>query len=54
MNKREVAWKRLAEDLDMKLLEDLSFDLSFNDLPKAAEQILEGKIRGRAIVKLPD
>jgi len=54
LNKREVAWRRLAKDLDMKLLEDLSFDLNFNDLPKAAEQILEGKIRGRAIVKLPD
>lgn len=54
LDKRHAAWKRLAQDLDMKLLEDLSFDLDFNDLPKAAEDILAGKIRGRAIIKLPD
>ncbi len=51
--KRDLAWKRLAQDLDMKLLEDLSFDLDFNDLPRAAEEILAGKIRGRAIIRIP-
>jgi len=51
--KREQAWARLAQDLDLKLLEDLSFDLDFADLPQAAEDILAGKIRGRAIVKIP-
>ncbi|MCH7880929.1 MAG: oxidoreductase [Proteobacteria bacterium] len=53
LEKRDAAWKRLAQDLDMNLLEDLSFDLDFNDLPRAAEDILAGKIRGRAIVKIP-
>ena len=53
MEKRKFAWKRLAVDLDMQLLEDLSFDLDFNELPRAAEDILAGKIRGRAIVKVP-
>ncbi|MEE8364597.1 MAG: MDR family oxidoreductase [Gammaproteobacteria bacterium] len=53
LEKRDEAWKRLAQDLDMNLLEDLSFDLDFNDLPRAAEEILAGKIRGRAIVKIP-
>ena len=53
MEKRKLAWKRLAADLDMQLLEDLSFDLDFNDLPRAAEDILAGKIRGRAVVKVP-
>ncbi|MCH8177588.1 MAG: PAS domain S-box protein [Proteobacteria bacterium] len=53
LEKRDAAWKRLAQDLDMNLLEDLSFDLDFNDLPSAAEDILAGKIRGRAIVKIP-
>ncbi|MFT5740440.1 MAG: acrylyl-CoA reductase (NADPH) [Gammaproteobacteria bacterium] len=52
--KREAAWARLAQDLDMGLLEDLSFDLSFADLPQAAADILAGKIRGRAVVKIPD
>lgn len=51
--KRKIAWQRLASDLDLQLLEDLSFDLDFNDLPQAASDILDGKIRGRAVVKLP-
>ncbi|MFT5657981.1 MAG: acrylyl-CoA reductase (NADPH) [Gammaproteobacteria bacterium] len=53
IEKREQAWNRLEQDLDLALLEKLSFDLDFNDLPKAAEDILDGKIRGRAIVKIP-
>ncbi|MFA9419246.1 MAG: MDR family oxidoreductase [Gammaproteobacteria bacterium] len=53
LQKREQAWARLAQDLDLKLLQDLSFDLDFADLPQAAEEILAGKIRGRAIVKIP-
>ncbi|MCZ6470049.1 MAG: oxidoreductase [Gammaproteobacteria bacterium] len=53
LEKREQAWARLARDLDLDLLEQLSFDLDFADLPQAAEDILAGKIRGRAIVKIP-
>ena len=53
MQKREQAWMRLARDLDLALLEDLSFELDFADLPQAAEDILAGKVRGRAIVKIP-
>ena len=51
--RREQAWQRLTEDLDPQLLDELSFDLDFNDLPRAAVDILDGKIRGRAVVKLP-
>jgi acrylyl-CoA reductase (NADPH) len=51
--KRKIAWQRLASDLDLQLLEDLSFDLDFGDLPQAGNDILDGKIRGRAVVKLP-
>jgi len=53
MQKRERAWQRLAQDLDMSLLEKLSFEIDFADLPQAAEDILAGKVRGRAIVKIP-
>jgi acrylyl-CoA reductase (NADPH) len=53
IEKRQQAWSRLERDLDMDLLERLSFDLDFNDLPQAAIDILDGKIRGRAIVKIP-
>ena len=53
IEKRQQAWSRLAQDLDKDLLERLSFDLNFNELPQAAIDILDGKIRGRAIVKIP-
>ena len=35
------------------LLDELSFDLDFADLPQAGSDILDGKIRGRAVVKVP-
>ena len=53
LERRKQAWQRLATDLDSGLLEKLSFDLDFEDLPDAAVDILDGKIRGRAIVKVP-
>ncbi len=53
ISKRKIAWQRLASDLDLDLLDSLSFDLDFADLPQAAEDILAGKIRGRAVVKVP-
>lgn len=48
--KREEAWKRLATDLDMKKLEAMSFRAKLDDVPKLAGEILQGKVRGRAIV----
>ncbi len=51
--RRKLAWDRLATDLDQNLLDELSFDLDFEQLPQAAEDILDGKIRGRAVVKIP-
>jgi len=51
--RRKLAWQRLASDLDMALLDELSFDLDFTDLPRAGNDILDGKIRGRAVVKVP-
>ena len=51
--RRKLAWQRLAKDLDLGLLDELSFDLDFADLPQAGADILDGKIRGRAIVQVP-
>ncbi|WP_421860001.1 MDR family oxidoreductase [Parvibaculum sp.] len=48
--KREEAWARLATDLDMKKLEAMSFRAKLDDVPKLAGEILQGKVRGRAIV----
>ncbi|MEE4278322.1 MAG: MDR family oxidoreductase [Halieaceae bacterium] len=52
MARRKKAWKRLATELDMKRLETLSFNLPFDELPRAAADILAGRIRGRAVVEL--
>jgi acrylyl-CoA reductase (NADPH) len=51
--RRKIAWQRLASDLDLQLLDDLSFDLDFAGLPQAGADILDGKIRGRAVIKVP-
>ncbi len=51
--KRREAWARLARDLDLELLDSLSFDVDFEALPQAAKDILDGKLRGRAVIKVP-
>jgi acrylyl-CoA reductase (NADPH) len=53
MQKRLAAWQRLDTDLDKDLLESLSTEISFDDLPQASSAILKGQIRGRTIVKIP-
>ncbi|MCP3688869.1 MAG: oxidoreductase [Gammaproteobacteria bacterium] len=54
IEKRQHAWNRIVSDLDMSLLDELSFELDFADLPQAGEDILAGKIRGRAVIKIPE
>ena len=53
MAKRLQAWQRLDTDLDKDLLESLSSEISFDELPDAAAAILKGQGRGRTIVKIP-
>jgi acrylyl-CoA reductase (NADPH) len=52
MQKRLTAWQRLDTDLDKDLLESLSTEISFDDLPQASSDILKGRIRGRTIVRI--
>jgi acrylyl-CoA reductase (NADPH) len=53
MQKRLAAWQRLDTDLDKDLLESLSTEINFDDLPQASAAILKGQVRGRTIVKIP-
>ena len=53
MDKRLAAWRRLDTDLDKELLESLSSEISFDDLPNASTAIIKGQIRGRTIVNIP-
>lgn len=49
--RREAAWARLAEDLDLGLLDRITTTrIPLADVPKTAETLLAGKIRGRVVV----
>ncbi len=47
---REVAWNRLAKELDPAALERITSLISLADLPEKAGDILAGKVRGRLVV----
>ena len=47
---RLQAWKRLASDLDLGLLESLTQEVPLADVLKLAPQMLAGKVRGRVTV----
>ena len=50
--RRLQAWQRLAKDLDLEKLDHLTTHINLDDVPKAAQDILAGKIRGRLVVDL--
>jgi acrylyl-CoA reductase (NADPH) len=53
MNKRLKVWDRLGDDLKPTTLNDyVANEISFKELPGVLRDILDGKIRGRTIVKL--
>jgi len=47
---RLQAWQRLAELLDFDIFEDISTDISLDDVVEVSEQLLSGKVRGRVVV----
>lgn len=49
---RLLAWQRLAQDLDLALLESLTQDATLADALSLALQLLEGKVRGRVVVSV--
>lgn len=50
MAKRELAWTRLARDLDPAKLADMTSVEPMSNLPELAEAILAGKTRGRVVI----
>ena len=48
--RREEAWRRLARDLDLGLLDAMTTRASLADAPALGAAILEGKVRGRAVI----
>jgi acrylyl-CoA reductase (NADPH) len=51
-NRREEAWRRLDSDLDRGKLEAMTTQIGLPDVIETAVTILEGKVRGRIVVKV--
>lgn len=50
MSRRRVAWARLAEELPLQKLDELTNEIPLSAILENAENILAGRIRGRAVV----
>ena len=49
---RLEAWKRLAADLDLAKLHRLTTEIGFDDIPRVAAELIEGRIRGRVVASV--
>ena len=49
---REQAWARLANDLDPGLLETITSEVSLAEAIPAAVRLMEGRVRGRVVVRM--
>jgi acrylyl-CoA reductase (NADPH) len=47
---RLLAWQRLAHELDMARLDEMTTEVQLADVVATAPQFLEGKVRGRIVV----
>lgn len=54
MARRREAWSRLVKDLAPALLDAMINEISLEQLPEAAVAILDGRIRGRTVVRVQD
>jgi acrylyl-CoA reductase (NADPH) len=52
-DRRTSTWQRLGDVLDTDALETMTSEATLDDLPRLADQILAGQVRGRVVVK-PD
>ncbi|MGF6697225.1 acrylyl-CoA reductase (NADPH) [Paraburkholderia sp. MM5496-R1] len=49
---RQIAWNRLAADLDRAKLAELTHRIALHDVPEAAVQMMDGKLSGRTVVDI--
>ncbi len=52
LRRREVAWARLRDEVPKKLLDEMTREVELEEVPKLADEILAGKVRGRLVVRL--
>jgi acrylyl-CoA reductase (NADPH) len=49
---RKEAWERLAKELDKTKLDTLTTEIQLSEAIHFSNEILDGKVRGRVVVKL--
>lgn len=49
---REKLWERMATDLKPESLDEMTTEITLEELPTTLKNILEGKLKGRTVVKL--
>lgn len=52
IERRRVAWERLARDLDKSKLAEMTGEIALDDVAEAGAKILAGQVRGRIVVKI--
>jgi acrylyl-CoA reductase (NADPH) len=52
IERRRVAWTRLARDLDKSKLTEMTSEISLDQAVEAGAKILAGQVRGRIVVKI--
>jgi acrylyl-CoA reductase (NADPH) len=50
--RREAAWRRLEADLDREKIAAMANEIGLEDVIAAGRRIVEGKVRGRIVVKI--
>jgi acrylyl-CoA reductase (NADPH) len=50
---RQQAWRRLETDLDRAKIDAMTSEIGLSDVTGAATRIVEGRVRGRIVVKIP-
>jgi acrylyl-CoA reductase (NADPH) len=50
--RRMEAWRRIAADLDLAKLKSLTTHVKLEDVPRVAEEIVAGRVRGRIVVDI--
>ena len=52
LQRRVEAWNRLAQDLPLMHLEEAMQTVTLEEVPRLAQEILAGQVRGRIVVDL--
>jgi acrylyl-CoA reductase (NADPH) len=49
---REIAWKRLSNDLESTKLSEITDEIGLDEVIGTGAKILAGQVRGRIVVKI--